>query len=180
MYINDIVRDVGSNIRLFADDTSLFTIVDNPVTAADSLNIDLNKISKRAATWLVSFNPAITEILLFSSKLHRRQHPPLSLFLNKHLGLYFTNDCTWHNHINYIKEKAWHRLKIMRKFKFDRKSLEIIYLTLKRPLLEHEDVIFDDCTQYEKNRNRIKFKTRIPRNAVSRLPALFHRIEVNL
>ena len=70
----------------------------------------------------------------------------------KHLGLYFTNDYTWHNHINYIKEKAWHRLNIMRilKFKLDRKSLETIYLTFIRPLLEYGDVIFDNCTQYEK------------------------------
>ena len=44
MYINDIVRDIGSNIRLFTEDISL------PVTAADSLNTDLNKISQWAAT----------------------------------------------------------------------------------------------------------------------------------
>ena len=31
LYINDIVNDIGSNIRLFADDTSLFIIVDDPV-----------------------------------------------------------------------------------------------------------------------------------------------------
>ena len=133
VYINDIVRDIGSNIRLFADDTSLFIIVDNPVTAADSLNTDLKIISQWAATWLVTFNPAKTEALLFSRKLNRPQHPPLymqnhlisEIDAHKHLGLYFTNDCTWHNHINYIKEKAWHRLNIMRKLKFklDRKSL---------------------------------------------------------
>ena len=64
-YINDIVRDINSNIRLFADDTSLFIIVDNPVTAADSLNTDLTKISQWAATGLVTFNPAKTEALLF-------------------------------------------------------------------------------------------------------------------
>ena len=63
--INDIVRAFGSKIRLFADDTSLFIMVDNPVTAADSLNTDLNKISQWAATWLVTFNPAKTEALLF-------------------------------------------------------------------------------------------------------------------
>ena len=57
LYINDIVTDIGSNIRLFADDTSLFIIVDNPLTAADCLNSDLSKISRWAATWLVSFNP---------------------------------------------------------------------------------------------------------------------------
>ena len=38
LYINDIVKNVGSNIRLFADDTSLFIIVDNPTTAALCLN----------------------------------------------------------------------------------------------------------------------------------------------
>ena len=27
LYINDIVNDIGSNIRLFADDTSLFLVV---------------------------------------------------------------------------------------------------------------------------------------------------------
>ena len=161
VYINDIVKDIGSNIRLFADDTSLFIIVDNPVTAADSLNTDLNKISQWAATWLVTFNPAKTEALLFSRKLNRPQHPPLymqnhiisEIDAHKHLGLYFTNDCTWYdNHINYIKEKAWHRLNIMRKhkFKLDRKSVETIYLTFIRPLLEYGDVIFDNCTQYEK------------------------------
>ena len=43
LYLNDIVTDIGSNIRLFADDTSLYIIVENPVAAAECLNIDLNK-----------------------------------------------------------------------------------------------------------------------------------------
>ena len=64
LFINDIVLDIGSNIRLFADDTSLYIIVDNPITAANCLNIDLERISKWAATWLVAFNPTKTESLL--------------------------------------------------------------------------------------------------------------------
>ena len=36
------------------------------------------------------------------------------------------------------------------KFKLKRKSLEIIYTTFIRPLLEYGDVIWDNCTQYEK------------------------------
>ena len=43
IYINDIVHELGSNIRLFADDTSLYIIVDNPVNAALQLNADLQK-----------------------------------------------------------------------------------------------------------------------------------------
>ncbi|MEW8546021.1 MAG: reverse transcriptase domain-containing protein, partial [Candidatus Thiodiazotropha sp.] len=160
LYINDIVVDIGSNIRLFADDTSLFIIVENPNVAADCLNTDLNKISRWAATWLVTFNPTKTEALLFSRKLNKLQHPPLfmqnhqisEVEFHKHLGLFFSNDCTWHHHINYIKEKAWFRINIMRKLKFklDRKSLETIYTTFIRPLIEYGDVIWDNCTQYEK------------------------------
>ena len=34
IYINDIVNEIHSNIRLFADDTSLYIIVENPQIAA--------------------------------------------------------------------------------------------------------------------------------------------------
>lgn len=36
------------------------------------------------------------------------------------------------------------------KFKLDRKSLETIYTAFIRPLLEYGDIIWDNCTQYEK------------------------------
>ena len=41
----------------------------------------------------------------------------------------------------------------MRKLKFilDRHSLEIIYTSFIRPVLEHADVVWDNCTQYEIN-----------------------------
>ena len=161
LYINDIVKNIGSNIRLFADDTSLFIIVDNPTTAALCLNSDLEKLSRWAAIWLVTFNPSKNESLLISRKINKPIHPNLymqnvqiqEVSSHKHLGLYFSNDCSWHQHIYYIKQKAWFRIHIMRKLKFklDRKSLETIYLTFIRPLLEYGDVIWDNCTQYEKN-----------------------------
>ena len=49
---------------------------------------------------------------------------------HKHLGIIFTNDCNWHEHIEHIKAKAWNRIKVMRKLKFklDRKSLQTIYI----------------------------------------------------
>ena len=39
----------------------------------------------------------------------------------------------------------------MRKLKFtlDRKSLETTYFSFIRPLLEHADIVWDNCTQYE-------------------------------
>ena len=49
--------------------------------------------------------------------------------------------------------KAWFRIHIMcqLKSKLDRKSFEPIYIAFIRPLLEYGDVIWDSCTQYEKN-----------------------------
>ena len=48
IFINDIVNEIGSNIRLFAGDTSLYIIVENPHSSALLLNSDLQKISEWA------------------------------------------------------------------------------------------------------------------------------------
>ena len=63
----------------------------------------------------------------------------------KHLEIYLSNDCTWHKHIEYIKEKAWNRINIMRQLKFelDRQSLEK-KLTFMRPVLEYANVVWDN------------------------------------
>ena len=96
-----------------------------------------------AKTWLVSFNPQKTESLLISRKLNKALHSPLfmenqiisEVESHKHLYVCLSNDCSWHKHIDYIKEKAWGRINVMRRLKFslDRKSLETIYLTFIRP-----------------------------------------------
>ena len=57
-------------------------IVDNSLTAAGQLNIDLVKIPRWVTTWLVSFNPTKTEAMLFSRKLNRPHHPPI--FMQNH------------------------------------------------------------------------------------------------
>ena len=66
IYINDIVEEIGSNIRLFADDTSLYLIVQDPTTAAELMNAGLDKIHLWSQTWLVNFNPNKTEELIIS------------------------------------------------------------------------------------------------------------------
>ena len=78
----------------------------------------------------------------------------LEVDCHKHLGLFLSSDGSWHPQINYILERAWCRVNIMRnlKFKLDRKSFEIIYTAFTRPLLEYGDVIiWDNCAQYEQN-----------------------------
>ena len=46
IYINDIVIDIESVIKLFADDTVVYLCLDNDDVRAEILNSDLEKISE--------------------------------------------------------------------------------------------------------------------------------------
>ena len=169
LYINDIVENINSSIRLFADATTLYIIVDNPLHAANQLNSDLYKIHQWATNWLVTFSPSKSESIIFSRKRNKPNHPNVvmdqqptqEINSHKHLGLVLSSDCTWYAHLEYTKSKAWNRINVMRKLKFklDRRSLQIIiYFTFIRPILEYADVVWNNCTQYkindlEKNQN---------------------------
>ena len=50
IYINDLERDVKSNIKFFADDTMLFSTVKDPAISANDLNHDLNTIHQWGST----------------------------------------------------------------------------------------------------------------------------------
>ena len=161
IFINDIVININSNIRLFADDTSLFLIVEDPTESAQQLQEDIYAISAWADDWKVSFNSSKTISVIFSRKQNRPYHPQLSLSndlisqedCHKHLGLILSSDCSWHLHLKYIIEKAWLRVNVMRKLKFqlNKSALEQTYFAFVRPILEYADVIWNNCTAYEKS-----------------------------
>ena len=56
IYINDIMEGISSDIKLFADDTTLFIEVDDPNIAAGALNGNLDKIKLWADQWQVKFS----------------------------------------------------------------------------------------------------------------------------
>ena len=87
----------------------------------------------------VSFNPSKSESMTLSRKQNKPLQPPLNMAqLNinevtshKHLGLIFSDDGSWHEHKDHVRKL---------KFQLDRKSLEIIYTSFIRPLLEYSNV----------------------------------------
>ena len=72
---------------------------------------------------------------------------------NKHLRITFESSGSWHKHIQLITSKAWQWIRIMRKLKFhlDRKSLDIIYTSFIRPILEYADVVWCNLTKYQED-----------------------------
>jgi len=77
VFIDDILTDINSTIKLFADDTSLYLIVDDPQETAQTLNDDLVKVNAWSTKWLVNFNPQKTETMTISRKLNKPYQPNL-------------------------------------------------------------------------------------------------------
>ena len=57
IYINDLSDDLVSTVKLFADGTSLFSVVHESNISANELKNDLQKISEWAYKWKMLFNP---------------------------------------------------------------------------------------------------------------------------
>ena len=161
VYVNDIVDIIRSNIRLYADDVTLYITVDDPIDStksAETLNKDLKEIEKWSQQWLVQFNGAKTKTMLISNKRNPSysqvsfQESALEyVTVHKHLGLLIRSDLSWSTHINFIVNKAKRLTGIMKllQYKLSRRSLEIIYFSYVRPILEYGDVVWGGCTETE-------------------------------
>ena len=56
IYINDLERNIKSNITFFADDTMLFSVVKDPEVSTNYLNHDLDNICQWAHQWKLELN----------------------------------------------------------------------------------------------------------------------------
>ena len=68
----------NSLVKLFADNTSLFSTVHDPTLSAKILNDDLSRISEWARRWKMLFNPDISnqaQEVIFSRKNTKNDHP---------------------------------------------------------------------------------------------------------
>ena len=80
VYINDLTDGISSNIKLFADDSSLFARVKNNVNVThNQLTTDLQTITDWAHLWKMKFNPDLTKQaieVIFSHLHNKRQKNP--------------------------------------------------------------------------------------------------------
>ena len=117
VYINDLAADVRCNVKLFADDTSLFTVVADSNTAASDMNHDLELIRQWAYDWRMSFNPDPQKQaveLIFSMKRSEMNHPEIcfnnipvmKVDEHKHLGIILDSKLSFSTHIKAAVSKA--------------------------------------------------------------------------
>ena len=100
IYINNLSDGLKSECKLFADDTSLFSVVNDINTSASDLNEDLEKIGNWAFKWKMNFNPdpnKQAQKIIFSRKktdslhpvVHFDNRPVKSTQIRKRLGIKF-------------------------------------------------------------------------------------------
>ena len=156
IYINDLPDDLKSNAKLFADDTSIFSVVNDVNESCCALNSDLSIINNWAYQWKMCFNPdpnkQATEII-FSRKTNQQLHPPIyfnnspvaSQPFTKHLGMILDSKLNFNHHLGEKICKANKGIGLIKRLRHNlsRKHLVTIYKSYIRPHLDYGDIIYD-------------------------------------
>ena len=158
IYINDLSDNLITNPKLFADDTSLFSIVHDPNATANDLNNDLAKINDWAYQWKMNFNPdpfKQAQEVLFSRKIksqndpcvHFNNNPVNQTPLQKHPRMDLDQKLDFLEHLKNIQGKVNKSIALLRKLQtiFPRPTLLTIFKAFIRTHLDYGDTIYDQA-----------------------------------
>ena len=117
----DMPDMIGSNIRLFADDTIMYLTITNQ-SDCNALQADLTKLETCESEWLMALNPDKCEVIRITNKkkptLFKYTLHGISLKETdsaKYLGVTITKDLSCSKHINQITTKANHSLNFIKR-----------------------------------------------------------------
>ena len=133
--------NLSSNPELFPDDTSLFLVVHDINQSGINLNDDLDKISKWAFQWKMSFNPDTNkqaQEIISSHRLQKPNHASLTFHgtsitqseMKKHLEMFLDSKLDFKEHIQNVFNKVSKTIGLLRKLQ------KILPRPLLRPLLQ--------------------------------------------
>ena len=155
IYINDLEKIMKSKIKFFADDTLIFSVVQDSALTASELNHDLELINMWAYQRKMPFNPELNKQaveVLFAQKRLDSNHPPLffnrSMVLkvdaHKHLGLILDSKLLFVNHINEKIKLAKQGIGVLKYLSqyLALKTLDQMYKMFVRPIFDYCDVIY--------------------------------------
>ena len=150
LYINDLPRHVSSKVKLYADDTLLYRVINTP-NDISILQADLNSLSQWAQKWQMIFNASKCAHLTITHKLS--SFPSKYYICNcaiqqvnstKYLGVTITNNLSWSEHITKIINKANSiRTFLQRNLSQCQRSVKsACYNTYVRPTLEYASTVW--------------------------------------
>ena len=176
IYVNDLPNGLKSECKLFADDTSLFSVAHDLNTSASDVNNDLKLISDWAFQWKMSFNPDPSnqaQEIIFSRKKMKSSHPSVyfnnipvnSTSVHKYLGMLLDDKFSYEHHLKFVLNKINKTIGLLRKFQqiLPRQSLITIYKSFIRPHLDYGDIVYDRAfnESFHKNLESIQYNAAI-------------------
>ena len=147
MYINDMPSEVHNPIRLFADDTKIYTVSDTAESTL-SLQEDLENLQNWSNRWLLNFHPEKCHVLKLGRKKSDAEYKmngkngevilEESVY-EKDLGVLIDNKLGFSEHVAHITKKANRIVGIIRRtFDYLTEDLFVqLYKSLVRPILEY-------------------------------------------
>ena len=158
IYINDLPDNLSANVKLFADDTSLFSVVHDITTSSCDLNYELNRGREWVFQWKMSFNlepSKQAQKVIFTRKLQKKDYPPLyfndssvkETCKQKHLGMLLDFRLDFQEHWKSLVKKVNKTVALLRKFQNipPRSALLTIYKCFVRTHLDYGDIIYDEA-----------------------------------
>ena len=150
IYINDLPKNITSEIYLFADDTKLFRNVKTD-GEANILQEDLHKLEQWSDKWLLHFHPQKCKVLDIGNRVREQneyymgEHKLDHITEEKDLGVIIDNKLKFDSHINNKIDKANNILgAIRRSFSYlDKTILLRLFTSLVRPQIEYANSVWN-------------------------------------
>ena len=117
IYISNLPDNLLTNVKLSADDTSLFSVVHNIATSSCDLNYDLNRV--REWKFKMSFNPKpwkLAQEVIFTCKLQNNESFVEETCIQKHLGMLLGFRLDFQEHCKSLLKKLNKTVALLRKF----------------------------------------------------------------
>ena len=155
IYINGLADNIMSDVKLFADDTSVFNVIFYTDISAEVLNQDLRAVQDWAYQWKMSLNPDPTkqaEHVIFSAKASKVEHPAIyfhgseviTVLHHKHISLILDETLNFAECIKEAIIKARRSTCIIRFFSkyVPCDVLDQMYTPYVGPHLDYGDVVY--------------------------------------
>ena len=165
LYINDMPHDNiynNSLLHIFADDTLITGQSRQPILATRQVQKNLNQIEKWLEKWRLTINIDKCQAVLYTKRhsLYRRLPPELKLNgqpINwnteaKYLGVILDQKLLFKNHINWIRARAFGRLKTLYPMLNYRSHLNLktaltLYKALLRPIITYACPVWGNASK---------------------------------
>ena len=178
-FINDLPEEVTSEVKLFADDTKVYHVVDNQ-NDAESLQKDIHAVSAWAEKWKLQFNVSKCKVVHYGKQNLQYDYTISSsgdqstipvVDHERDLGVTFDSALTFSDHVADIAKRANIKLGILKRSfsSLNERGWLKLYKTIIRPTLEYCNSVW--APMFKKDEDLLE---KVQQRATRQLPHLRH------